>query len=248
MVGSQFTKALDYDYPRYPPPESRFSPPMEMPELGRSISQPLPPGMAQYRTRYMPPMHNPSEHPPVYYEGPPRYMGPPPPRMGYARPVPEYGPGYNGAYQNPPSFPPMRPQSPVLYHLDPGAMPYIPARYVPPPPGNLRAEPAKPRPVTVSGPPAGMMPPQTNPPSAPLPAPGFAPPRARSPMPPFYLGTNKKQVSTDGISDEERKAFGIEKFLAELRMRKGPIGTIEQGADVTMLGLKLNSPEYILII
>ena len=126
-----------------------------MQDYARAMRQPMPPGMAQYRPRYMPPMppmHNPAE-PPGYYEEP-RY--PMPSRMAYPRPVPEYGPGYNGGYPNQ-AYPSVRPPpSPVLYQLDPGAMPYIPARYVPPPPGNLRPDPKKPPSIYVN--PAGPNP------------------------------------------------------------------------------------------
>ena len=117
-----------------------------MAEYARAMRQPTPPGM-NFRPRYMPTMHNAPEHPGYYEE--PRY---PPPRMAYPRPTPEYPPGYNGGYQNP-SYPPIRsPQSPALYQLDPGAMPYIPARYVPPPPGQLRGDWAR------SPPPPSMYP------------------------------------------------------------------------------------------
>lgn len=68
---------------------------------------------------------------------------------------------------------------------------------------------------------------------------------ARGPTPQFYLGGNKKAVPSDGISDEERKAFGIERFVAALRMpKRGALGLIERGADLAVLGLKLDSDEY----
>ncbi len=63
-------------------------------------------------------------------------------------------------------------------------------------------------------------------------------------VPQFYLGGNKKAVSSDGISEEERKAFGVERFVAGMKMpKKGAVGLIERGTDVTVLGLKLSSPE-----
>jgi len=227
-----------------------------MQEFSRAMGQAPPPGIAQYRARYMPPMHNMPEHnapPPGYFEAPPRYPNAPP-RMAYARPIPEYSQNFNPGYQNPGMYPSMRPQSPVLYHLDPGAMPYIPARYVPPPPGSLRPEQSRPRP----GPPPGVGPNMASlqrPMSGPSPGPNpnlglptdFVPPpmgMQKGAMPQFYLGGNKKPASSDGISEEERKAFGIDKFLMNLRTRKGPLIAIEQGVDLTTLGLKLNSPEY----
>ena len=63
-------------------------------------------------------------------------------------------------------------------------------------------------------------------------------------MPQFYLGANKKSVPSDGISEDERKMFGIERFVNSLRqMKKGPNSMIEHGIDVTTLGLNFGSPE-----
>lgn len=226
----------------------RYPPNMDMQELGRSMSQPLQPGMNQYRPRYPPAMHPQPEHSPVYYEGQPRYPAAGP-RMSYGRPTPEYGTNYSGNYQNPQMFPPMRPQSPVLHHLDPGAMPYIPAKYIPPVSGAFRGEAARPRSVVdpnLRGLPIGLSKSYVNPPmtSVPIP-PGYrdSVPRSKSPVPPFYLGTNKRPMSTDGISEEERKNFGIEKFLDNLKSKKGLIGMMERGIDPTTLGLKLDSSE-----
>ena len=63
---------------------------------------------------------------------------------------------------------------------------------------------------------------------------------------PFYLGGNKKMTPSDGISDEERKIFGIEKYLyTQKRNKQDPtLGKTEQGIDLISLGLKLNSPMY----
>ena len=142
-TGKNYLINLDYDYVRYPPVESRFSPNIDMQELNRSMSQPLPPGMNQYRPRYPQPMRPTPERPAMYFEGQVRYPTPGP-RANY-RPGPEFVPNYNPNFQNPQMYPPMRPQSPVLYHLDPGAMPYIPAKYIPPSTGTVRNEVPRPR-------------------------------------------------------------------------------------------------------
>jgi hypothetical protein len=130
-------------------------------------------------------------------------------------------PNYNGGYPNAGySMPPA--QQPPSYQLHPGAAPYIPARYVPPPPGRLRAEPQIQNPVQ-------------------------APPMKKAaPVAPFYLGPNKKAVSVDGITDEERKAYGMEKYVNMINLRKKEqVNVAEQGIDLVAIGLKLNSPEYL---
>lgn len=242
---------LDYDYMHYPV-ESRFSPSIDMQELGRSmsqpLSQPLPPGMNQYRPRYLPQMHPQPEHSPAYYEAQPRYPAPAP-RMNYPRPNPDYGSNYNANYGNPQMYPPMRSQSPVLYHLDPSAMPYIPSKYIPPAPGSLRGEVPKPRTMAeanLRGPPVGLNKGFSNPGMNPVSmSSGFRDfvPKSRSPVPTFHLGPNKRSMPTDGITEEDRKTYGMEKMVDNVRAEKGFIGQLERGIDVTSLGLNLKSEE-----
>lgn len=239
--GTITSHPLDYDYMHYPPMESRFSPSME--ELSRSMSQSLPPGMGQYRPRYPPQLHPQADHSPAYYDAQPRYPAPAP-RMNFPRPAPDYA-----NYPNPQMYPPMRSQSPVLYHLDPGAMPYIPAKYIPPAPGGLRGEAPKTRGMSetnLRGAPIGLAKGYTNPPMNPIVLPSAARdyvPKSRSPVPTFYLGANKRTMPTDGIAEEERKNFGMEKLIDNLKARKGFVGLLERGVDITKLGVDLTSDE-----
>jgi len=239
-----FSLIIDYDYVHYHPMETRFSPNMDIQEMSRSMSQPLPPGMGQYRPRY----HPQPEHSPAYYEAQPRYTAPAP-RMNYPRPNPDYGSNYNGNYSNPQMYLPMRSQSPVLYHLDPGAMPYIPAKYIPPVSASLRTEAPKPKAVpdlNLRGPPAGLtkayVTPSMNPVSVPTGYRDFVP-KSRSPVPPFYIGANKRSISVDGVSEEDRKSFGMEKLIDTVKAEKGFVGLLERGINVTSIGINLKSDE-----
>jgi hypothetical protein len=178
----------------------------------------VPARIPPFRPNYMAqprPMHEQTG----YYEVPPNAA----PRAAYPRQMSEYMPNYNPGYQNVPYQMPAT-QQPGSYQLHPGAAPYIPARYVPPPPGRLRADP---------NPGANL---GNNPANLTM--------KKATSVPPFYLGNNKKAVSADGIAEEERKAYGMEKFIGLINKRKKEQANIaEQGIDLTTVGLKLNSAE-----
>ena len=65
-------------------------------------------------------------------------------------------------------------------------------------------------------------------------------PQAR---PQFYLGGNKRPIGSEEVVEEERKMFGIEKYINRLRQPKRTSNIVIDGIDLASLGLKLNSPE-----
>jgi hypothetical protein len=128
-------------------------------------------------------------------------------------------------------------------------MPYIPAKYIPPASGAIRSEPSKPKGVqdpSMKGPPVGLTKayanPSTNPVSVPTGYRDFVP-KSRSPAPSFYIGANKRAISADGISEEDRKSFGMEKLVDIVKVEKGFIGLLERGINVTSIGINLKSDE-----
>lgn len=175
-------------------------------------------GMPPYRQRFMMPQDQVG-----FYEDP-QYQ---PPHVAYTRPMNEYMPNYNNNFQNVPYSVPQTSQTASI-QLHPGAAPYIPAKFVPPPPGRLRPDNV-------------MQYPPNIPPNQPM----AQPKKAISSPSPFYLGNNKKQVSVDGIAEEDRKAYGMEKYVNMINMRKkDQMNIVEQGIDLSTIGLRLNSNEY----
>jgi hypothetical protein len=69
------------------------------------------------------------------------------------------------------------------------------------------------------------------------------PPGPASTPPPtmFYIGGNKKPAVPDGISEEERKLYGMEKFLMLLKQKSDGRNVPELGVDLNTLGLQFTS-------
>ena len=57
----------------------------------------------------------------------------------------------------------------------------------------------------------------------------------------FYLGGNKKSAVPDGISEEERKQYGMERFVALAKQKADGRNAPEQGVDLKTLGLQFTS-------
>ena len=58
----------------------------------------------------------------------------------------------------------------------------------------------------------------------------------------FYIGGNKKPALPDGISEEERKLYGMERFVSLAKQKAEGRNVPELGVDLKTLGLQFNSP------